>query len=184
MIIVNFQAIVMAVLTVVLAIYLSTRHGNNRYFAETADGKVMQMEDVNLPNMSTTALCEWAATAASDIMTFGFNDIDVRFAQTRKYFTAGGWESFRKAMVASKLAENVEATQQIATAVPRSVPTALSEGLGINGKYQVHIDVPLLITFRAGSDIKPIPKTVRMAIERIPTRENPSGVGISEWDIH
>jgi hypothetical protein len=185
MFIVNFQAVVMALLTVALAIFLCTRHGSDRFFAETADGRTMQMESRSFPNTSTHALCAWAANTASDIMTFGFNDADMRFREhSRKYFTPEGWESFRKAMVASKLLESVEATQQIATAVPRAVPSALNEGLGANGKYQVSIDVPLLITFRAGSDIKPISKKVHMVIERMSTRENPSGVGISEWDIN
>ena len=183
MFIVKFEAIVMAVLTIALSIYLCTRHNKDNYLAETVEGRVMPMISWDHPNMGRPALSDWAAKAASDIMTVGFNDVEVRFAQSRKNFTAEGWESFRKAMILSKLPEDVEKTQQIATAVPRSPPTLSMEGL-INGKYSWVIDVPLLITFRAGSDIKPTPKRVHMVIEKMPTAENPNGVGISEWNIY
>lgn len=183
MLIVNFLAIVMVALTIALAIYLCTRHTHDRYFAETVDGKIMPMTALSSPNTENFALANWAASAASDIMTFGFNDFDVRLNNSRKYFTPEGWESFYNALKVSKLVEDVKKTQQIATAVPRALPELKRDGL-IDGKMRWEIDVPLLITFRAGSDIRPIPKKVHMVVEKMPTRENPDGVGISEWDLH
>jgi len=183
MFIINFQAVIMVLLAITLSIYLCTRQSHDRFFAEIADNKVMQMQSYDLPNMSKVTLGKWIATAASEIMTFGFNDADVRFAQSKNNFTPAGWESFRKAVILSKLAEEIAATQQIATAVPLSPPTLKGPYL-INGTGSWVADVPLLITFRAGGDIRPIVKTVHMVIERVPTWENPTGVGISEWDIN
>jgi len=183
MLIVNFQAIIMTLLTITLSIYLCTRHNQDRFFAETRDGNTMQMTTLSLPNMSRMTIAAWAATAASDIMTFGFNDIEIRESQSRKYFTPEGWDSFQKALTLSKIVEEIQKTQQIATTVPLSPPEPKEEGLMANGKPGWMIDVPLLITFRAGSDVEPVSKKVHMVIERMPTGENPSGVGISQWNL-
>jgi intracellular multiplication protein IcmL len=182
--VVNIQAGLIFLLTLVFSVYLCLQENHDRYFAETADGKIMPMSGLHLPNMGRMALSSWAATAASQIMTFGFNDIDTSFAQSRKYFTADGWDSFKKAVMKSKLIDSIMATQQIATAVPLTTPTLKQDGLMMDGNEGWVFDVPLLVTFRAGGDIRPSQKTVHMVIEKMPTRENPNGVGISEWTIN
>jgi intracellular multiplication protein IcmL len=183
MFIVNFQAVVMALLTIALAVYFCSRESNDRYYAATFDGKAIPLVARSYPNMGNEAISDWAANAASEIMTFGFNDIDVRFAQSRKNFTADGWESFRKGVIQTKLDKAILDTQQISAAVPLSPPILKQVGL-INGKYGWAFDVPLLITFRAGSDIRPVSKTVHMVITTVSTRENPYGVGINEWNLN
>ena len=181
--IVNIQVVVILALVSIFAFYLNTKEKGDRYFAETSEGRQMQMAGLRLPNMGRMALTAWAAQAASQIMTFGFNDVDERFALSHLNFTPSGWESFSKAMVASKLVETMVNTQQILTSVPESPPTLTQEGL-INGRYTWSFDVPLLITFHAGEAKVSRQKTVHMVIEMIPTRENPNGVGISEWYIN
>jgi intracellular multiplication protein IcmL len=180
--VVNIQVVIILALVVAFGFFLSTREKTDRYFAETAEGRKMQMAGLHLPNMGRAAMSSWAASAASQIMTFGFNDIDQQFALSRNNFTREGWESFRKAMGASGVVESMMETQQILTSVPESPPTLTREGL-INGKYSWSFDVPLLMTFRAGGVNVSRSKVVHLVIETIPTRENPNGVGISEWYI-
>jgi hypothetical protein len=183
MLLVNFQAIIIVVLTIGISIYLATRKNSDRFFAETVDGKVMPMISLPSPNPGIRARAEWASMAASDIMTFGFNDMDIRLAQTRKYFTPEGWASFGVAMDKSKLTEDMMKTQQIATAVPSAPAKLKKEGL-IKDKPSWEVDVPLLITFRAGSDIRPVLKKVHLVIVTMPTRENPFGWGINQWELN
>jgi len=181
--IVNAQAVIIFLLTIALTIYLGTRQNPDHYLAETSDGKVMAMTSLHLPNMGRMAISDWAAMAASQIMTFGFNDIDERFKLSRRDFTTDGWETFRKAVVQTKLIDQMVATQQIVTSVPSSPPVLKQEGL-IDGKDGWVFDVPLLVTFRAGGVKMARAKMVHMVIEKMPTRENPNGVGISRWDIY
>ena len=179
---VNIQLLIILALVFTLAFYVNKKEDRNRYFAETSEGKRMQMVALPLPNMGKAALANWASLAASQIMTFGFNDIDERFALSRANFTQQGWENFRKAMTASGLIDDVIKAQQIVTSVPEDPPILLQEGL-VNGKYRWVFDTPLLITFRSGGVKTSRDKTVHMVLERIPTRDNPNGVGIAEWYI-
>jgi intracellular multiplication protein IcmL len=183
MLIVKIEASMIVVIGIALTIYLNTRQDQDHYYAETSDLKIMPMVSLHLPNMGRMAISDWAASAASQIMTFGFNDVDAKFAVSQKYFTHDGWETFRKAVIATKLVEEMLATQQIVTSVPASPPVLKMQGL-INGKDGWVYDVPLLVTFRAGGAKSSRAKTVHMVIQKMPTRENPNGVGIDHWDIY
>ena len=61
--VINLQALIIFVLTLVLVVYLNTRQNQDRYIAETADNKVMGMSRLSLPNMGRTALSDWVANA-------------------------------------------------------------------------------------------------------------------------
>jgi intracellular multiplication protein IcmL len=180
--IVNVQAAVIFLLSIVLAAYLCTRTNQDRFIAEMANGKVMQMISLPSPNMGRIAMSEWVANAASQIMTFGFNNIDQRFALSRLNFTKDGWENFREAVVRSGFIDEMVKTQQIITTVPESPPILRQEGL-VNGRYTWVFDVPLLMTSRAGADNVQRHKTAVITVERVSTRENPNGVGIAKWQM-
>ena len=179
---INILAAIIFALTVVLAVYLGSRQNQDRYFAETGDAKVMRMAALPFPNMGRVALSDWVAKSVSEIMTFGFNDVNERFALTRHNFTEDGWGTFSKAIIASGLIDDIMKSQQIVTSVPESLPILKQEGL-INGRYSWVFDIPLLVTFRAGGVKVSRSKMVHITVERIPTSENPSGVGISQWKI-
>jgi intracellular multiplication protein IcmL len=177
---VRFQMFVILVLSLVLYFYINKVRPEDRHFAETLEGKRMQMAALETPNMNMPTLRAWVQRAATEIMTFGFNDFDRRFNETKHNFTPEGWESFRAAMIESGLIQQVQEAQQILTAIPREEPTLYQEGVE-SGRYKWVFDLPLLVTYRAGSAKKTDLMPVRITIERMPTRDNPTGIGISHW---
>ncbi len=113
--IINIQAVLIFSLTVGLTTYLNDLQSQDRFYAATTDGKIMRITGLLLPNMGRMALSDWAASAASQIMTFGFNDYESRFYQSQKDFTPAGFETFRRAMRQIKLIEDMASLQQIIT---------------------------------------------------------------------
>ncbi|MBU6475820.1 MAG: DotI/IcmL family type IV secretion protein [Alphaproteobacteria bacterium] len=180
--VVALETLVMLGLTAILAFIIITGHSHDRYFAETGNGKSMQMLSLPYPNMGRAAVSDWVAGAISQVMTFGFNDVDQRFAASRHLFTAAGWKSFNTALSNSSFVSDVMKTQQIVTSVPESVPILRQEGL-IDGAYSWVFDMPLLVTFRAGANIKRIVANVRVVVHRVSPQDNPRALGISSWYI-
>lgn len=179
----NIQILIILVLVVCFAFYVKTVKRQDNFFAETAEGRKMQMVGLALPNMGKTAMSLWVSQAATQIMTFGFNDIDQRFELSQHNFTADGWKSFQKAMVDSGLVGNILKTQQILTSVPQGEPELTWEGLD-KGKYRWFFNMKMLITFRSGSAKTVATKVVRMVLEQVPTSDNPAAIGIAEWYIY
>jgi intracellular multiplication protein IcmL len=172
----------MVILALVGAMYfvISVHQPENRYFATTEDGRLVPMVALSEPNLSVPALMSWSAQAATEVMTFGFNDYKRRLQQASRSFTRLGWVSFTAALEKSRIIEMVEANQQVVSAAPASAPILISEGV-INGRYQWQVQVPLVVTYQAGSSVRDDRMMVTMLIVRVPKLESPNGVGIEQW---
>lgn len=174
------QSAGLVLMLLVFVIYAHNTRPVDRYFATTADGRIMQLVPLDRPNLTTAALLSWVAQASTEVMTFGFHDYQRRLQQSSRHFTRRGWESFTQALQRSRIIESVEQSQQVVTAAPRGAPVLVQEGV-FNGKYRWVVQLPMLVTYRSGSKSRTDNLDVRLVIERVPSLENPNGVGIDQW---
>lgn len=179
--IVILQAAIIIGLILALIVYMTTSKPADRYFATTADGRIMQLVSLDRANMNTSALMSWATQAVSETMTFGYHDYQRRLQQSSRHFTRRGWESFASALQRAKIIESIQANNQVVTTEPRSAPTLENQGV-INGKYRWLLRLPIRVTYKSGSTQSRVDNlTVTLVIERVPSLENPAGVGIESW---
>ena len=172
----------MIILALVGAMYfiIDVHQPENRYFATTEDGRLVPMVPLSEPNLSIPALMSWSAQAATEVMTFGFNDYKRRLQQASRNFTRLGWVSFTSALEKSRIIEMVETNGQVVSAAPASAPILISEGV-VNGRYQWQVQVPLVVTYQAGSSVRDDRMLVTLLLVRVPKLESPNGVGIEQW---
>jgi intracellular multiplication protein IcmL len=114
-------------------------------------------------------------------MTFGFHDYRRRLQESSRHFTRRGWSSFTKALQDSGMLETVTENRQVITAIPRSAPTILAEGLMPNGVYRWEVEMPIQITYELGASKSTDAMNLRLVIVRLPKLESASGVGIEQW---
>lgn len=152
----------------------------NRYFATTSDGRLVPMVALSQPNLSTPALTSWGAQAATEVMTFNFNDYRRRLQESSRNFTRKGWESFTEALGVSRTIDTVIENQQVVFAAPQGAPIIQSEGI-INGRYQWILQLPMVITYQSGARNRNEKVIITLRIVRVPRLESPNGVGIEEW---
>jgi intracellular multiplication protein IcmL len=174
------QSLVIIGLIGVLFAIVQSRQPENRFFATTEDGRLVPMVPLNEPNLSAPALMSWTAQAATEVMTFGFNDYRRRLQEASRNFTRRGWESFTQALQRSRIIEMVEASQQVVTAAPKGAPIIVSEGLSA-GRYQWQIQMPLVLTYQSGSRTRSDSLLVTLVVVRVPRLESSNGVGIEQW---
>ena len=152
----------------------------NRYFATTEDGRLVPMVALSEPNLSSPALMSWSAQAATEVMTFGFNDYRRRLQEASRNFTRRGWESFTEALQKSRILVTVEANQQVVTAAPTGAPIIESEGL-VRGRYQWVVQIPMVLTYQSGASTRSDSLLVTLVIVRVPRLESANGIGIEQW---
>ncbi len=174
------EGVVILVLLGAMYFVIHVHQPKDRYFATTEDGRLIPMVSLDEPNLSTPALMSWVAQAATEVMTFGFNDYRRRLQESSRNFTRRGWESFTTALQKSRIIEMVEANQQVVTGAPAGAPVLESEGL-IAGRYQWIINLPLILTYQSGSRTKTDNLLITVVIVRVPRLESPNGVGIEQW---
>jgi len=173
---------VVVILGLIGAMYMviQTHQPENRYFATTEDGRLVPMIALSEPNMSAPALMSWVAQSSTEVMTFGFNDYRRRLQESSRNFTRRGWESFTQALQKSRIIEMVEANQQVVTAVPQGAPILESQGL-VAGRYQWIIQIPMVLSYQAGSASRSDSLLVTVVVVRVPRLESPNGIGIEQW---
>jgi intracellular multiplication protein IcmL len=174
------EAFIIVGLIICFIAYMNASRPQDHYFATTADGRIMQLVPLERPNMGTSALMSWVAQSATEVMTFGFQDYQRRLQTSSRHFTRHGWETFTSALQKSRIIESVEASRQVVTAQPRSAPVLIQEGI-FNGRYRWVVDLPLAVTYQSGSNVRTDNLSVRLVIDRVPSLENPNGVGIEQW---
>lgn len=164
----------------VMVYVVKTNKMEYRYFATTEDGRLIPMAPLSEPNLSSPALMSWVAQAATEVMTFGFNDYRRRLQEASRNFTRRGWESFSSALQRARIIETVETNQQVISATPTGAPVIQSEGL-VQGRYQWVVQMPMSLSYQAGAKTRTDNLLVTLVIVRVPRLESPSGVGIEQW---
>jgi intracellular multiplication protein IcmL len=174
------EAVVILGLIGAMYFVIQVHQPENRYFATTEDGRLVPMVALNEPNLSTPALMSWVAQAATEVMTFGFNDYRRRLQEASRNFTQTGWQSFTDALQKSRIIDMVEANQQVVTAAPAGAPVLESEGM-VGGRYQWSIQLPMVVTYQSGARTRSDNLLVNIVVVRVPRLESPNGVGIEQW---
>ncbi len=131
-------------------------------------------------SMDDKALTTWATGAATDAMTFGFNDFQTRFEQSARYFTKKGWESFSGQLQRTHRFDAMRKANQMITASPAGKAVIESQAAQ-DGTYQWVVKLPLTLSEKTEDDTNEETIRVRLVIQRVPTNENPNGVAITEW---
>ncbi len=177
---VTLMWLVIMVLTAGLLYCVTSIHKQDRFYAANTQGGLSRLVPLYDPNVNNQAILSWASQATVDVLTFGFNDIGQRFAETRQNFTPEGWESFRSAAIRSGVMERVSNLRQIITAIPTDIPEILYYGL-IENKVGWVVRVPVVVTVRAGDQKSSSYLDVIMTIVKMPSFENPRAIGIDKW---
>jgi len=174
------EAVIILALIVCFVVYMNAHQPQDRYFATTADGRIMKLSPLDRPNMNKSALMSWVAHAATEVMPFGFHDYQSRLQESSRHFTRRGWESFTGALQRSRIIEAIENDQQVVTAAPRSAPVLKQAGI-FNGHYRWIVELPLDVQYKAKNKSRSDSMIVTITIDRVPTLENIIGVGIEQW---
>lgn len=172
------QAVLMVLICAFDLYYIHTYVPRDSYYAVSPGGTKRTLYGLDLPNANTEAMERWTAAAVTEIMTFGFNDIDERFTAAQRLFSPEGWVSFSTALFASRSLKSIMSEQQMITAIPASRPSLLAEGMVTPGEYGWIMSVPMNLTIRAGGNKHNSRSIVRIVIVRMPTATNPMGLGI------
>lgn len=176
-----FNAVIIAALIITIIFYMFQTKPDNRFFATTVDGRILQLAALDHQNLSDSELFAWLVEAAMDTMSFGFHDFQRRLQGSTQYFTRDGWESFASMLQEMRLIETLEQGQMVVSMVPRSAPIVIQRGV-VEGRYRWVIDMDFNVTLQGrGQQNSTRPLRLRLTVERVPALENVKGVAIGRW---
>lgn len=132
---------------------------------------------LNQPNMSDTAVLNWATEATKSAYSYDFKNYAKQIQENKQYFTAPGWAAFMAALDKSNNLKVVENKKLVASAATAGKPVILKKGVR-NGIYTWKIQIPLLATYESESKLIKQNLTVNLMVLR---NNSVAGVGISHF---
>jgi hypothetical protein len=148
----------------------------------TPEGRTAILVPLDLPNLTNPAVVAWAATSVTEVLSYGFGDIEAKTIVQRQRFTPPGWKAFVKAFLSSKIIDTFKKGQMVMTTVPTDTPVILAQGVNNENRYEWKIEVPIITTFAANNNVfKPERGTIMMTIVRVPYDQNVAGIAIDVW---
>lgn len=151
-----------------------------KYFATYANGSLVPMVALDKPNVTTSALLQWANTAVIAVNTYDFVTYRDKLQKASEYFTADGWQAYLTNLEASRNLAAVIDKKLVVSAVATGAPVILREGI-VDGVYAWTVQIPILITYQSASEYSQQSLVVTLLIKRVPTLTNPFGVGINSY---
>lgn len=170
------------IMTILVAglIYLITNPPPPRYFATTTDGRISPLVPLDQPNISQSALLQWANTAAISAYTYNFVNYRQALQDAQAYFTPDGWSAFMEALTSSNNLTAVIAKKLVVSAVATGAPVILQQGI-LGGVYAWRVQMPMLVTYQSASQFSRQSIIVTMLVTRVSTLNSPQEIGIAQF---
>lgn len=157
-----------------------SRPVQSHYFA-TEGGRVVPIIPSDLPFVKKEYLLSWASEAVSSSFTIDFQNYRKKIQENKRFFTEQGFEEYVSALQTSTRLPQIIENYMVSSAVPEGAPVVVNEGV-VNGIYAWKIRMPVIVSYQSGVKSSPSERLmVSMVVVRVPTYENSSGIGISQF---
>lgn len=152
----------------------------NRYFAVSASGQIIELDAEPRATISHSNLTNWVSEAITQAMTFGFHDYQRRHQKASLRFTDRAWKQYMDWLEPTHLAE-VERLQMVMTSTTSGAPITLEQE-----KYGTNVfKIPVTYTLRSGKNRKNYKASIIVKTETGEiTKNNSLGLYISDWSIN
>lgn len=143
-----------------------------------ADGGLSGIQADVLPNQSREAVKDWAREAVSKAYTLDFLNADRSLASAEPYFASDAWPVFRRTMAASPLRAEVLKNKLNVSIVARTAPIIDITARDAGGEFAWKLLIPSTLSYSGDAPTKVEDVLVRVTVVRVPTTENPKGLGV------
>lgn len=156
---------------------LASRPVVTRYFA-TENGRITQLQPLSQAVLSERQLLQFAQEAAVASYTFDFVNYRKQLSELSSYYTKEGYGEYIDALTRSNL-DIVTKRKYVVSAVASGAPIVSRSGLR-QGVYAWEVQMPMSVVYQSSAERADQKFVVKMMLMRMPTTENPRGVGVHQ----
>ena len=156
---------------------LASRPVETRYFA-TENGRITQLQPLSQAVLSERQLLQFAQEAAVASYTFDFVNYRKQLSELSSYYTKEGYGEYIDALTRSNL-DIVTRRKYVVSAVASGAPIVSRSGLR-QGVYAWEVQMPMSVVYQSSAERADQKFVVKMMLMRMPTTENPRGVGVHQ----
>lgn len=170
----------LAIFLIIAILIVHATRNKQEFFVTNKAGQSMEIFPLDRPNVTPSALTNWATQAATSAYTLDFYQYQDNIDSLRDYFTVSGYQAYLSSLEASNSLKRIVRDKLIVSAVATGAAVILQEG-PLRGVYTWRIQVPLLLTYQgASTDSTQKSIAVSLLVTRVPTEIAPKGIGIEQ----
>lgn len=145
-----------------------------------AQGHAIRIPDLSDRAVSDAAVRRFCAESVSEIGTFGYHDLTLRFAAMQGRFTPLGWRRYNDAVMAQRIPESVKRYEQTYATTPEG-PCAILDQTVTGGRYWWQVRVDVVRRVASGSRHEDFHLHIDMEIVRVGVSEANEMIAIDRW---
>lgn len=165
---------------VLLNFYQFAHKPTPRYFAATANGRILPLYPFTDPVLSKPVLLQWAQRAIIASNSFDFLNYREQMNTAAQYYSEEGWQAYLSAQKKAGNLRTVLAKKLATSAVATGAPVIVQEGV-LNGRYMWRIQMPILTTYESGNQKITVTSLVTILVHRDSTLNYPRGISIVQY---
>ncbi len=147
------------------------------FYATQPNGQRMTLQPQDLPNMVSDTILHFACKAAVAAYTFDFVNYKAEIGLARTYFTDAGWDDYLNSVAG--VVRGIAQNKLFVTGVVNGTPVISNQG-DIDGVYSWRVQIPFLVTYQSAQTAEQRKFTVLITVVRVPTVDDPLGIGIDQ----
>lgn len=160
-------------------LYQTTHRPLPVFYAKLASGEAMPLLPFEAPNQLSDTILRFASKAATIAYTFDFVNYQEQLSLARPYFTQAGWNDFQSSI--GGLVSTIVKNQLFVSGVVVGTPVISNQGPLPGTDYAWRVQIPFLVTYQSANVTTRRNYMVVVSIIKVPTLENPQGIGIDQF---
>lgn len=173
-------SVVALVILIISVVYIINHPPQPKYFATYADGKLVPLIPLNMPNISQAYLMQWVNTAVVAVNTYDFVNYRDQLQKASEFFTQEGWAAYLESLKASRNLNAVVEKKLVVSAFAKKPPVIVRAGI-LDGVFTWTIQIPITVIYQSANASNQQDLVVTLTVKRISTLTNPNGIGISNY---
>ncbi len=164
---------------VIVLLYQVSHRPLPQFIAQATNNQKMNLISYDQPNLMTPTLTKWVSKAAVAAYTYDFVNSAQQLANAELYFTPSAWSVFQSSI--NPLIQSIQQNQLFVNGVVVGAPVISNQGELPGKGYVWRIQMPFLVTYQSSDNTTRKTFTLRITIVRVPTWQNPAGIGIDQF---
>jgi intracellular multiplication protein IcmL len=171
-------ASLVAVTLLLVLSYLIFTQPKAKYYASTTTGRVIPIESLSSPVVTSTFIRQWASLAVRSSFNLDFVHYQTQLSKSSFYFVPSGWSAFKTALQASGVLKTLVQKKLFASAFVNGTPRIIDRYIS-HGQFTWKVQLPLLVTYTSASAKTTRQLYVALTIKRVPELTFPKGIAIT-----
>ncbi len=162
-------------------VYHFTHPVQPKYFAATADGKILKEQPLSKPLLSDNQVTQWAADSVRQVFAQDFIHWKAQLQRSSSLFTPYGWRYFLQKMKSSRNLDTLTQKKMVSEAQITAPPQVIRKGALSSGAFAWNVQLNINIIFTNVNKTIQMPFQVNLIIVRQPLSTFPDGIAINNF---